>query len=159
MLSYTHLKIENNPELVRKFKKAWWSSQYVQDRFIPYSCAKRGEIYGDFSPWPLHLTRSMLLSPLELRGIENKETGSIEIISSIRSGRLAITYLPILVVAMGWVVVYLQTGLSWDLGPSIAMMAIGIPLISIILGIRIRYWRQSLDQLIQAVHNKAQGID
>ena len=101
----------------------------------------------------------MLLSPLELRGIENKETGSIEIISSIRSGRLAITYLPILVVAIGWVVVYLQTGLSWDLGPSIAMMAIGIPLISIILGIRIRYWRQSLDQLIQAVHNKAQGID
>ena len=158
MLSYTHLKIENNPELVRKFKKAW-CSQYVQDRFITYGYAKRGEIYGDFNPWPLHLTRSMLLSPLELRGIENKEIGSIEIITSIRSGRLAITYLPILVVAIGWVVVYLQTGLSWDLGPSIAMMAIGIPLISIILGIRIRYWRQSLDQLIQAVHNKAQGID
>jgi len=158
MLSYTHLKIENNPELVRKFKKAW-CSQYVQDRFITYGYAKRGEIYGDFNPWPLHLTRSMLLSPFELRGIENKETGSIEIISSIRSGRLAITYLPILIVAIGWVVVYLQTGLSWDLGPSIAMMAIGIPLISIILGIRIRYWRQSLDQLIQAVHNKAQGID
>jgi hypothetical protein len=50
----------------------------------------------------------MILSPLELHGIENKETGGIEIISSIRSGRLAITYLSILIVAIGWVVVDLQ---------------------------------------------------
>lgn len=159
MLPKSHLKIENNPELVREFKKTWWSSQYVQDRFIPYSYAKSGEIYGDLNPTPLHLTRSILLSQLELRGIENKETGSIEIISSISIGRLAITYLPILVVAIGWVVVYLQTGLSQDLGPSIAMMAIGIPFISMILSIRIRSWRKSLDQLIQAVQNKAQEID
>ena len=118
-----------------------------------------GEIYGDFIPWPIHLSGSIILSLLELRGIENKETGSIEIISTIRSGRLAISYLPILVVAIGWVVVHLQTGLSWDLGPSIAMIAFGIPLISIILSIRIRSWRKSLDQLIQTLHNKTRGID
>jgi hypothetical protein len=131
MLPKSHLKIENNPELVREFKRAWWSSQYVQNRFIPYSYAKSGEIYGDFNPWPLHLSRSIILSPLELRGIENKETGSIEIISPIRSGRLAISCLLILVVAVGWVVVYLQTGLSWNFGPSIAMIAICIPLKSL----------------------------
>jgi hypothetical protein len=115
-----------------------------------------GEIYGDFIPWPINLSGSIVLSPLKLHGIENKETGSIEIISSIRSGRLAITYLPILIVAISWIVVDLQTESSWDLGPSIAMMAIGIPLISIILSIRIRSWRKSLDQLIQAVYTKAQ---
>jgi hypothetical protein len=31
--------------------------------------------------------------------------------------------------------------------------------ISIILSIRIRSWRKSLDQLIQTLHNKTRGID
>ena len=44
---------------------------------VPYSYAKPGEIYGDFSPFSLHLDRSMA-SPLEVRGIE-QNPGSLTI--------------------------------------------------------------------------------
>ena len=44
ILTTTHLKIENKPELVQEFTKAWWGSQYVWGRFIPYSYAIREKI-------------------------------------------------------------------------------------------------------------------
>jgi len=153
MLTTTHLHIEDNALLVQAFKKIWWSSEYIQNRMIPYSYAKPGEIYGDFSPFSLNLDRSMT-SPLEVRGIE-QNPGSLTITSSIHLGRLSLTLIPMAMVAGFFTYTSIQTGELWNLGPAIAIVLLGLLAICIVLF----SWKRSLDQLIQSVHNKAQEID
>ena len=120
---------------------------------VPYSYAKPGEIYGDFSPFSLNLDRSMT-SPLEVRGIE-QNPGSLTITSSIHLGRLSLTLIPMVMVAGFFTYTSIQTGELWNLGPAIAIVLLGLLAICIVLF----SWKRSLDQLIQAVHNKAQEID
>ena len=153
MLTTTHLHIEDNALLVQAFKKIWWSSEHIQNRMVPYSYAKPGEIYGDFSPFSLNLDRSMT-SPLEVRGIE-QNPGSLTITSSIHLGRLSLTLIPMAMVAGFFTYTSIQTGELWNLGPAIAIVLLGLLAICIVLF----SWKRSLDQLIQAVHNKAQAID
>jgi len=153
MLTTTHLHIEDNALLVQAFKKIWWSSEHIQNRMVPYSYAKPGEIYGDFSPFSLNLDRSMT-SPLEVRGIE-QNPGSLTITSSIHLGRLSLTLIPMAMVAGFFTYTSIQTGELWNLGPAIAIVLLGLLAICIVLF----SWKRSLDQLIQAVHNKAQEID
>jgi len=153
MLTTTHLHIEDNALLVQAFKKIWWSSEHIQNRMVPYSYAKPGEIYGDFSPFSLNLDRSMT-SPLEVRGIE-QNPGSLTITSSIHLGRLGLTLIPMAMVAGFFTYTSIQTGELWNLGPAIAIVLLGLLAICIVLF----SWKRSLDQLIQAVHNKAQEID
>jgi len=153
MLTTTHLHIEDNALLVQAFKKIWWSSENIQNRMVPYSYAKPGEIYGDFSPFSLNLDRSMT-SPLEVRGIE-QNPGSLTITSSIHLGRLSLTLIPMAMVAGFFTYTSIQTGELWNLGPAIAIVLLGLLAICIVLF----SWKRSLDQLIQAVHNKAQEID
>jgi len=153
MLTTTHLHIEDNALLVQAFKKIWWSSEHIQNRMVPYSYAKPGEIYGDFSPFSLNLDRSMT-SPLEVRGIE-QNPGSLTITSSIHLGRLSLTLIPMAMVAGFFTYTSIQTGELWNLGPAIAIVLLGLLAICIVLF----SWKRSLVQLIQAVHNKAQEID
>jgi len=153
MLTTTHLHIEDNALLVQAFKKIWWSSEHIQNRMVPYSYAKPGEIYGDFSPFSLNLDRSMT-SPLEVRGIE-QNPGSLTITSSIHLGRLSRTLSLMVMVASFFTYTSIQTGELWNLGPAIAIVLLGLLAICIVLF----SWKRSLDQLIQAVHNKAQEID
>jgi len=153
MLTTTHLHIEDNALLVQAFKKIWWSSEHIQNRMVPYSYAKPGEIYGDFSPFSLNLDRSMT-SPLEVRGIE-QNPGSLTITSSIHLGRLSLTLIPMAMVAGFFTYTSIQTGELWNLGPAIAIVLLGLLAICIVLF----SWKRSLDQLIQSVHNKAQEID
>ena len=153
MLTTTHLHIEDNALLVQAFKKIWWSSEHIQNRMVPYSYAKPGEIYGDFSPFSLNLDRSMT-SPLEVRGIE-QNPGSLTITSSIHLGRLSLTLIPMAMVAGFFTYTSIQTGELWNLGPAIAIVLLGLLAICIVLF----SWKRVLDQLIQAVHNKAQEID
>jgi len=153
MLTTTHLHIEDNALLVQAFKKIWWSSEHIQNRMVPYSYAKPGEIYGDFSPFSLNLDRSMT-SPLEVRGIE-QNPGSLTITSSIHLGRLSLTLIPMAMVAGFFTYTSIQTGELWNLGPAIAIVLLGLLAICIVLF----SWKRSIDHLIQAVHNNAQGIN
>jgi len=150
MLTTTHLHIEDNALLVQAFKKIWWSSEHIQNRMVPYSYAKPGEIYGDFSPFSLNLDRSMT-SPLEVRGIE-QNPGSLTITSSIHLSRLSLTLIPMAMVAGFFTYTSIQTGELWNLGPAIAIVLLGLLAICIVLF----SWKRSLDQLVKAVYKKAQ---
>ena len=150
MLTTTHLHIKDNALLVKAFKKVWWSSQHVQNRMVPYSHTKPGEIYGDFNPYSLNLDRSMA-SPLEVRGIE-QNPGSLTITSSIHLGRLSLTLIPMVMVAGFFNYTSIQTGELWNLGPAIAIVLLGLLAICIVLFA----WKRSLDQLVKAVYKKAQ---
>ena len=150
MLTKTHLHIEDNALLVQAFKKIWWSSEHIQNRMVPYSYAKPGEIYGDFSPFSLNLDRNMA-SPLEVRGIE-QNPGSLTITSSIHLGRLSLTLIPMAMVVGFFTYTSIQTGDLWNLGPAIAIVLLGLLAICIVLF----SWKRSLDQLVIAVYKKAQ---
>jgi len=150
MLTTTHLHIKDNASLVKAFKKIWWSSEHVQNRMVPYSYAKPGEIYGDFSPFSLHLDRSMA-SPLEVRGIE-QNPGSLTITSRVHLGRLSLTIIPMAMVAGFFTYTSIQTGELWNLGPEIAIVLLGLLAICIVLF----SWKRSLDELVKVVYKKAQ---
>ena len=150
MLTTTHLHIKDNASLVKAFKKIWWSSEHVQNRMVPYSYAKPGEIYGDFSPFSLNLDRS-IASPLEVRGIE-QNSGSLTITSRIHLGRLSLTIIPMAMVAGFFTYTSIQTGELWNLGPAIAIVLLGLLAIYIVLF----SWKRSLDQLVKVVYKKAQ---
>jgi hypothetical protein len=150
MLTTTHLHIKDNASLVKAFKKIWWSSEHVQNMMVPYSYAKPGEIYGDFSPFSLHLDRSMA-SPLEVRGIE-QNPGSLTITSRVHLGRLSLTIIPMAMVAGFFTYTSIQTGELWNLGPAIAIVLLGLLAICIVLF----SWKRSLDELVKAVYKKAQ---
>lgn len=106
MLTTTHLHIKDNASLVKAFKKVWCSSEHIQNRMVPYSCAKPGEIYGDFSPFSLNLDRS-ITSPLEVRGIE-QNPDSLKITSSIHLSRVSL--IPMAIVAGFFTYTSIQTG-------------------------------------------------
>ena len=150
MLTTTHLHIKGNAALVKAFKKVWWSSEQIQNRIVPCSYGKRGEIYVDFSPFSLSLDSSMA-SPLEVRGIE-KNLGSLTITSSVHLGRLSLTLFPMAIVAGFFTYTRIQTGELWNLGPAIAIVLLGLLAIWLVLF----SWKRSLDQLVKAVYNKAQ---
>ena len=150
MLNTTHLHIKDNAALVKAFKKVWWSSEHAQSRMVPYSYAKPGEIYGDFSPFSLNLDRSMA-SPLEVRGIE-QNPGSLTITSSVHLGRLSLTLFPMAMVAGFFTYTSIKTGEIWNLGPAIAIFLLCLFAIWVVLF----SWKRSLDQLIKAIYKKAQ---
>ena len=150
MLTTTHLHIKDNLSLVKAFKKIWWSSEQVQNRMVPYSYAMPEEIYGDFSPFSLHLDRSMA-SPLEVRGIE-QNPGSLTITSRVHLGRLSLTIIPMAMVAGFFTYTSIQTGELWNLGPAIAIVLLGLLAICIVLF----SWKRSLDELVKVVYKKAQ---
>ena len=150
MLNTTHLHIEENALLVQAFKKVWWSSQHIQNRMVPYSYAKPGEIYGDFNPYSLNLDRSMA-SPLEVRGKE-QSAGSLTITSRVHLGRLSLTLIPMGMIAGFFTYTSIETGELWNLGPAIAIVLLGLLAICIVLF----SWKRSLDQLVKAVYKKAQ---
>lgn len=150
MLTTTHLHIKDNASLVKAFKKIWWSSEHVQNRMVPYSYAKPGEIYGDFSPFSLNLDRS-IASPLEVRGIE-QNPGSLTITSRVHLGRLSLTIIPMAMVAGFFTYTSIQTGELWNLGPAIAIVLLGLLAICIVLF----SWKRSLDELVKVVYKKAQ---
>ena len=122
----------------------------TQSRKVPYSYAKPGEIYEDFSPFSLNLYRSMA-SPLEVRGIE-QNPGSLAITSNVYLGRLSLTLFPMAMVPGFFTYTSIKTGEIWNLGPAIAIILLGLLAIWVVLF----SWKRSLDQLIKAIYKKAQ---
>ena len=117
---------------------------------VPYSYAKPGEIYGDFSPFSLYLDRS-ITSPLEVRGIE-QSPGSLKITSSVHLGKLSLTLIPMAMVAGFFTYTSIQTVELWNLGPAIAIVLLGLFAICLVLF----SWKRLLDQLVKGVCKKAQ---
>ena len=98
MLRTTHIKIQNNPKAVKDFKHAWWSNDLVQKTFVKYSYAEKGEIYGDYNP--NHRLAFHKPSMLEVRGIENKDKGDLEVISYVNKGRMFLFTSPLTILAI-----------------------------------------------------------